>query len=83
VALWGSPATLSRNALHAKPNPRYARPMTDVRAKTREARLAAALRTNLARRKALSRALGAAEITPESAARASGDGAVDSPDKLG
>jgi hypothetical protein len=45
--------------------------MTDPKAKTpvnaREARLAAALRTNLARRKSLSRSLGSEDIAAEQA----------------
>ncbi|WP_439533697.1 hypothetical protein [Polymorphobacter sp.] len=61
--------------------------MTDVRAKTREARLAAALRANLARRKALVRALdvpgaGAPEDRLDSAGRAGSDRRVDGGDEL-
>jgi hypothetical protein len=61
--------------------------MTNVRAKTRETRLAAALRANLARRKALVRALEATETDAAAAANsapgARGDGTVDSLDELG
>jgi hypothetical protein len=63
--------------------------MTDVRAKTRETRLAAALRANLARRKALVRALEANETdtagaaVTNSAPGARGDGAIDGGDELG
>jgi hypothetical protein len=63
--------------------------MTDVRAKTRETRLAAALRANLARRKALVRALEATETDAAAAAAlnstagARGDGTIDRGDELG
>jgi hypothetical protein len=63
--------------------------MTDTRIKDRDRRRAAALRANLARRKALARGLGSEDAaqaqagTGASAAVAGGDGGVDGGDHLG
>ena len=67
---------------------RYPVAMTDSRNSDRERRRAAALRANLARRKALARSLGSedtaqAQASQTSASRAAGEGSVDGGGDLG